>query len=1430
NFYSLPIDALPNHTHSEYSSHFVVPLAINTTTGMVGNVFVTETMQFLMRGQSSTTWHIGYINNDSRQGATQTTTNNGGLWTSQNWTIDAHIHSYTGSEYYRYYVCANDTVGQQNCSSEGSDLIELGGMPPTPPVITYPIEGEYLSDKVITITYIPAVSPDGYDIVEYNITLLNTDETYNQTITANNSINLNYGWNLTGVSLGEYVLMVVACDNQSLCSYGLSNNFTIVEDTTPPNIDFNSQSPPDIESTNLYSQNVVVSYNISDQNGVDTTGVIIYYKTNSTLSNIFFYINGTEYSDYQTEANITNESDKWLFTLTDNQVYPGSYNIDQEGMVYTPHEFYRLNGSYSYIKTRFYNITSTGQYNTFEIMANKSSNNSNSLRTFYCNESYTSGSPINSRNCNNFYNIPYNPADWPNTLYNHTQSEYSSYHVIPLAINTTSGTIGQVVITPVSYFLVRTGGGWDVAHVSNLTRESTTQVSTNWGYNWNNFEGTIDAHVQQYNPLDTFTYYVCANDTYGNQNCSEERYDLIQQAGLPPSAPEIYQPIEGYYTNTIEINYTSSMSPNGYEIINYNISLLNPDETFNQTIIGNNGLDLGYLWDTATITSGEYMISVESCDNMTQCSYGLSENFTIDRIPLFEQIESFSKDEDFAQFTINLQNNVSDVEDIDNMLTYNWTLNDTNVFNLEIDNSTGVATFTALANVSGSVLVDISVVDTVGLSNSTEFTVTVDAVNDVPWIDQLANVSVDEDNGISAAYTSAELNNSFRDVEENQNPASLTLLSQSDTSAISCSIEDGVICTTVANQSGSNTLLIEMNDSGNETVREMVTITVGAIDDVPWIDQLSNITVDEDNGTTTIYTSTEINNSFRDVEEDQNPSSLTLLSQSNITPINCSIENGIVCDTAANETGSNTLTIEMNDSSNSAVRELVTVTVNPVNDSPWFDQVANITMDEDNGTTTIYTSTEINNSFRDVEEDQTPITITIYQSNTTAISCSVGNGVVCTTAANESGYNDLIFEMGDSEGSKINQTITITVNPINDAPWVELDRPYDNATNTTMNDIDFTYIPYDVENSISNCSLIINKEINLTSTNIAIGSMNNLTSHLPNAEYNWSINCTDSDNSIVASETRNVNITFDTIPPAVNLEDPLYDTSWTSSSTINFKYNVSDSSEINNCSLILNYDDVNSTSTSITKDIVGQTFSATLANAAYNWSINCTDENNNIGSSDVWNITINYVAPTTTPTTGGGTGGGAGGGGGVITKEPTINVIHTKQTFLKIDKETNIGIIIENPNTLKNLINVRITATSSNDKIKVTLNKNYIEKILPGENKEIRLTLENAEKTTGKIYITVEVQDPVITYTSEINIMAMLEEEITSPEEKPVEEEMPTAITKERDWTAVKWVGLLLGVTLLLYLLRMVKFKGMKKQKPKVKKKPKKRNLPELPF
>ena len=495
----------------------------------------------------------------------------------------------------------------------------------------------------LSIDYLPSNQAPAVNIVypvggsdyptpnlEINYTVSDPDENLQSCWWTNNSGEINNtitcGTNITGQTWNEGLntIIVYANDTENFLGSG-SVTFTI--DTSPPNILFNSQYPSDLDSANIFSRLMNITYNISDSN-INLSTVKIYYKTNSTSSNVDYYVNGTAYSGFFSKSYSSVDSETFLFRLEDNIVYPAKYNYEEEEMEHTPHSIYSLIGGTSYVKIRLFNVSDSSQYNQFEIMMNSSGTQSSVI--YYCNSSYTSGSILSSDYCTNFYTLA------PGTSFNHTHSQYSSHMLIPFSINTTDGTIGTVKITPTSYFAIRGSAGagntWSVGYISNVTGANTIQTSSNSGLAWSNFSGTVDSHLHQYSGTDSLWYYVCANDTFSSSNCSVLRQDLIDLSGLPPTSPFVYSPTNQSYSGNVNINYTASLSPNDYTITHYNISLLYPNETFIKTIIQNNSLNLGYILNPVTdsVSDGNYKIKVEAYDSLSQSSFGLSENFTLD--------------------------------------------------------------------------------------------------------------------------------------------------------------------------------------------------------------------------------------------------------------------------------------------------------------------------------------------------------------------------------------------------------------------------------------------------------------------------------------------------------------------------------------------------------------------------------------------------------------------------------------------------------------------------------------------------------------------------------------------------------------------------------------------------------------------------------
>ena len=157
------------------------------------------------------------------------------------------------------------------------------------------------------------------------------------------------------------------------------------------------------------------------------------------------------------------------------------------------------------------------------------------------------------------------------------------------------------------------------------------------------------------------------------------------------------------------------------------------------------------------------------------------------------------------------------------------------------------------------------------------------------------------------------------------------------------------------------------------------------------------------------------------------------------------------------------------------------------------------------------------------------------------------------------------------------------------------------------------------------------------------------------------------------NRTNTREITVDATPPTINLVSPANNAE-TTSTTATFSFNVSDSSAVSNCSLIIG-GSVAVTNTTVTKNTT-QWFTRTLSSGSnYSWGVNCTDVANNTGNSTIRNLIISSDS-------GGSSGGGGGGSGEIGTKKnettPAQNI--TNETKTQPLNETNITIEKIEPN------------------------------------------------------------------------------------------------------------------------------------------------------
>ncbi|HDK42557.1 MAG TPA: hypothetical protein ENG87_04205, partial [Candidatus Pacearchaeota archaeon] len=231
-------------------------------------------------------------------------------------------------------------------------------------------------------------------------------------------------------------------------------------------------------------------------------------------------------------------------------------------------------------------------------------------------------------------------------------------------------------------------------------------------------------------------------------------------------------------------------------------------------------------------------------------------------------------------------------------------------------------------------------------------------------------------------------------------------------------------------------------------------------------------------------------------------------------------------------------------------------------------------------------------------------------------------------------WNVLCYDVNSlSDWNGANWTFTINTADIT-LPTITLNTPINNFNSTSIN-ISFNFTATD-SSGLKNATLYSNfsgiwlaNETNQTALISGQFVLINV-SNIPEGSFIWNVYvCDNAATPNCGFASANYSLTVDRTVPTLSLVAPSNNTGETSSNTITFTYNVSDTNAVDNCSLILN-GAINLTNTSITKD-TNQTFTQTLANANYNWSINCTDFINNIGASLIYNLSVNIASDVQAP-------------------------------------------------------------------------------------------------------------------------------------------------------------------------------------------------------
>jgi hypothetical protein len=636
-----------------------------------------------------------------------------------------------------------------------------------------------------------------------------------------------------------------------------------------------------------------------------------------------------------------------------------------------------------------------------------------------------------------------------NTLANVTVNENATLQTVSLsgigsgAANesqtltvTASSSNPSVVPTPtVTYTSPAASGSISFTPVASASGSATITVTVNDGGASNNLiSRTFTVTVNPVNDVPTLN--TLANMTI-NENAALQTVNL---AGIGSGAANESQ--------TLTVTATSS-----------NTGLI-PTPTVAYTSPGTTG---SISFTPVASASGSSTITVTVNDGGASNNV-ISRTFTVtvnpvNDVPTLNTLADMTINEGAAQQIVNLSGISSGSANESQTLTVtasssNVGLIPTPAVTYASPGASGSISFTPVALASGSATITVTVNDG-GTSNnvvSRTFTVTVNSVNQAPTLNALANMNLNE----NAALQTVNLSG-IGSGAANESQTLTVTASSSDTSVIptpavtytSPGATGSISFTPVAYASGSSTITVTVNDGGasNNVISRTFTVTVGPVNQAPTLNALANVTVNENASLQTVnlagITSGAVNES-QTLTVTASSSNTGLIPTPSVTYSSPDATGSIAFTPVASANGSAIITVTVSDggASNNVISRTFTVTVNPVNDAPTLNSLANLTINENAGAQTVNLAGIGSGA---ANESQT-LTVTATSSNTgliptpavTYTSPGATGSIRFTPVASANGTATITVTVNDGGASNnvVSRTFTVTVNHVNVAPTI----------------------------------------------------------------------------------------------------------------------------------------------------------------------------------------------------------------------------------------------------------------------------------------------------------------------------------------------------------------------------------------------------------
>jgi hypothetical protein len=402
-------------------------------------------------------------------------------------------------------------------------------------------------------------------------------------------------------------------------------------------------------------------------------------------------------------------------------------------------------------------------------------------------------------------------------------------------------------------------------------------------------------------------------------------------------------------------------------------------------------------------------------------------------------------------------------------------------------NTTGSVSFTPVALAFGSATITVTINDG-GTSNnivSRTFTVTVNPVNQAPTLNALADLTINEGAGqqtVNLSGITSGATNESQTLAVTASSSNTGLIPTPTVTYTSPSATGSIRFTPAALAFGSAAITVTVNDGGtsNNVVSRTFTVTVNPVNQAPTLNTLANVTINEGAGLQTVNLSGITSGATNELDTlgvtatSSNPGLVPTPAVNYTSP---NTTGSVTFTPVALAFGSATITVTVNDggATSNVISRTFTVTVNPVNQAPTLNTLANVTINEGAGLQTVNLSGITSGATNELQT----LAVTASSSNTgliptpttTYTSPDATGSIRFTPVTSAFGLATITVTVNDGGASNnvISRSFTVTVNQVNELPTISSITNRIIAVGSATAPISFTIA--DAETAVSSLTL-----------------------------------------------------------------------------------------------------------------------------------------------------------------------------------------------------------------------------------------------------------------------------------------------------------------------------------------------------------------------